>query len=200
MFMIVAVAATGLGTYNFSGAQTSEASSGTTSEGGSILGHVTLTATHDDGTVFAYVQTDNTVLDEGDACMMELIFGAADSGTYACTSPGNFDIIHIGTGGTLGLPAETLTVVPVTCGIGGADDDVDGTVAYTHAGSGAAGQVVVSAQFTDVNGLVDEAALSDNAACQSGNAIAYQTFTEINLGATDDLTVDWTITIDGSPA
>ena len=196
LFMIVAVVATGLGTYNIAPLSAEVSNSNIGDEAG-IFGHITLTATDENGEIFAFIQTDNTVLDEGDDCMIERVFGVKDSGTSNCSGAAAvFENLHIGSGGISGAPAETVTVAPVTCA--GGTQSVAGTLATTSASSGGASTVVITATFANVNANIDEAAVSDSTTCAAGNQLAYQTFTEIVLGASDSLTIDWTITIDGA--
>lgn len=42
-----------------------------------MLGHITLIAYDENGNVKDYVQTDNVILNEGDLCIIEDLFGAS---------------------------------------------------------------------------------------------------------------------------
>ena len=63
-----------------------------------LLGHISLVAYDENGNIKNYVQTDNVILDEGDDCIIEDLFGASGGcfATHGVADP--FDDIVIGTG------------------------------------------------------------------------------------------------------
>lgn len=157
-----------------------------------MTGHLKLTAYDENGNVKAYRQTDNIVLNKGDDCMAELIFD--NTGTDQCTQEQLFDVVHIGTGSDGSTSEGDAPPLPITC-----TTSINATTSAVTAASGTGGsQTLLTAAFNNVGANIDEAALKDSVACGGGNALAYQQFTEIPLGANDDLTVEWTITIDGN--
>ena len=154
-----------------------------------MLGHVTLTAVNEDGNIIAYRQTDNTVINSGDDCIAEDIFGVA---TACASTTANFDDIHIGT--------SSLTFNEASSFINGWHAVTGPTsVVLTSAANGVSGaSVTVTASFDNVNANIGEAALTNNPLSASADTLALQRFAGINLGATDDLTIEWTVTIDGN--
>lgn len=158
-----------------------------------MVGHITLTAHDEYGNIKQYIQTDNVVLNTADNCISEKIF-TLTSGT-GCTLADNYDFIHIGTGGDAGDEVETaVDPLPNTYN----DSAQASTIVLTNATSTGGATTVLTATFTDVGATIDEAAIRNALASGAGNPLAYQDFTDIVLGGTDDLTVEWTITIDGN--
>lgn len=167
--------------------QNNELSANTLKSTAGVLGHVTLTATDENGNVVAYRQTDNVIINGGDDCLIEDAFGAATN----CQNTTNvFDDVHIGTTqtsfteGTTGLTTWSKTTA--------------GTVGAATAATGSTGaQVTVTASFLDVSASIAEAALY-NSNLSSADVLALQSFSPISLGPTDDLTIQWTVAIDGN--
>ncbi|WP_179360912.1 hypothetical protein [Nitrosopumilus cobalaminigenes] len=153
-----------------------------------IMGHLTLTATNEDGEIIAYRQTDNVVINAGDDCLIDDTFGVTFSG---CTNPdGAFTTVHIGDSQS-GSPTETTTA------LGNIVTSTGGTVgSFVAAATDQGASVTVTADFLNVSASIDEAALMNGAANQ--DALAIQEFAAISLGENDDLTIEWTVTIDGS--
>lgn len=190
-----AILAIGIGTFGIS--NSFSASQPAALESGSFMtGHLTLTATDDAGNVIAYRQTDNAVLNRADNCISELIF-TLDTGKGCNTNASTYDRIHIGTGSNATTPSEAWTqlVLPITYHA----DVAATTVALTNATGTGGAQTLLTATFNNVNANIDEAAIRNGAGGSGvGDVLAYQQFTEIVLGATDDLTIEWTVTIDGN--
>jgi hypothetical protein len=72
------------------GTSISNSNGNTAEQNGLMEGHVTLTAKHSDGTVFAYIQTDNTVTNVGKTCVAAIAFGvnSTSSTCYGTTRIG----------------------------------------------------------------------------------------------------------------
>jgi len=189
--LLGAVIAIGLGAFFAYGLPLDRTASTLTSNA-YMTGHVTLTAYDENGNVKAYRQTDNIVVNKGDDCMADLIFQT--TGTDPCTQQQLFDVVHIGTGSD-GSTAETdVNPLPITC-----TTSLNATTSAVTAAAAAGGSsTLLTTAFLNVGANIDEAALKDSVGCGNGNPLAYQQFTEIPLGANDDLTVEWTITIDGN--
>lgn len=153
-----------------------------------MLGHVTLTAVNEEGNVIAYRQTDNVVINGGDNCLIEDAFGADTT----CQNTTNlFNQVHIGS-------AQTTFAENSGTALGSWVRATGGTAGSTVSASGLSGaSTTITAAFLDVSATVAEAALY-NGALSSTDVIALNSFTPIVLGATDDLTIAWTITIDGN--
>lgn len=176
-----------------------------TAESNTFLGHVTLTARDADGTIIAYRQSDNVIVNEGENCVAETIFqdnlGTSCSGAGTgvnTTGVGGFTIIRIGTGTEgAGAEAETDTDADIEGTVYGIQDTALGLTESTGTAAGSVATVVVDATFTAPGAAdYDESSLGDSFRdVADGNMFAHQTFATITLGASDDLTVEWTITI-----
>ena len=159
----------------------------TTSDDVKVLGHVEVVARNADGEIKAYRQTDNIIVTEGFECATELIFGAPQAG---CASPVFFDKIAVGTA-TAGAVIGDSDI-----GVQASNKRIDGTVAV----SGSTGAIVDATWLANTlkNGTgttaIVESGLFDAVGNGTGNMFARQTFTAINVGASDTLTVTWTIT------
>ena len=189
-----AILALGVGIFGISNSFSASESSALES-GSLITGHVTLTATDDAGNIVAYRQTDNAVLNRADNCISELIF-TLDTGNGCNTNASTYDRIHIGTGSNATTPSETWTqaTLPLTY-----TADAGATVVLTNATGTGGASSLLTATFLNVNEVIDEAAIRNGAGGSGvGDVLAYQQFPAITLGATDDLTVEWTVTIDGT--
>ena len=74
---------------------------------GLMMGHLTVEAHDEGGDLIAYRQTDNEVVDDGEQCILKMLFATTDStagrggytSTTACTGAltGAWDVIAIGT-------------------------------------------------------------------------------------------------------
>jgi len=154
-----------------------------------MLGHVTLTATNEDGSIIAYRQTDNVVINAGDNCLLEDTFGVATT-CFNTTNP--YDDIHIG--------EATAAFGEASTGLGTFHSTTAGTVGTPTLASGSNGaSVTVTADFVNVSAAIAEAALRNGPeTTTASDVLALQSFSAINLGPTDDLSIEWTVTIDGN--
>jgi len=154
-----------------------------------IVGHLTLTAYDDDGNVIAYRQTDNVVLDTGDDCISELIFAVTSS--LQCGGTTQFDRIYIGTGDSSGATEGSTALVTPNAQTGFA------SAAMSSADGGGGAATLITANFFNVGATIQEASIQESTTTTS-DALAIQTFSPIPLGGSDDLTIQWTVTIDGT--
>lgn len=189
-----AILALGVGIFGIS--NSFSASESSVLESGSLItGHVTLTATDDAGNIIAYRQTDNAVMNRADNCISELIF-TLDTGNGCNTNASTYDRIHIGTGSNITTPSEAWTqlTLPLTY-----NTDAGATVTLVNATGTGGAESTLSATFLNVGAAINEAAIRNGGGGTGvGDVLAYQQFTTITLGATDDLTVEWKVTIDGN--
>jgi len=160
----------------------------TTSDDVKVLGHVEVVARNADGEIKAYRQTDNLIVTNGFECAAQDLFGATQSG---CGSIGIFDKIGVGTATAAAILGDTdIGVLASNKRI-----DADGV-----ADSGQTGAVIDATWLANTlkNGTgttaIVESGLFDSITNSSGNMFARQTFTAINVGASDTLTVTWTVT------
>ena len=159
-----------------------------TADGGNILGHIQLVLTDTDGNIKAYRQTDNLIVTNGLESAAEKLFGA----DHTTTTPtiGTFNVVQVGIDSTapaaanenLGTPRSNkrLDSSVATSGQNGAVIDANWAAGRLHNGSGTT--------------AITESGVFDSVTNATGNMFARQTFTAINVGAADSLTVTWTIT------
>lgn len=164
-----------------------------------MLGHVTLTAYDENGNIKAYRQTDNFITNQFDDCLIEFAFPVTSGG--GCTGQAGtvnlFDTMAIGAAASPST-SESQTALGLYITSGGSATGFDSAVATTAGGSGAGSVLITSTFRPGIVVSVTEAALQDTTST-TGNAIeaAIQTFTAISLGASDTLTVQWTVNVDG---
>jgi len=170
--------------------QNNELTASTMKSSATMLGHITLTATDENGNIKAYRQTDNVITNRGDDCLVSDAFNVA-VGTCSSTALA-YDDVHIGT-------TQTVFGETSTAGLTAWKSTTAGSVGSIVAATGTSGaSVKVTASFLDVSASIAEAGLYNSASTVGTDFIALQSFTPIVLGATDDLTIEWTVTIDGS--
>ena len=154
-----------------------------------IVGHLTLTAYDDNGNVIAYRQTDNIVVNIGDDCISELIFPVTSGPVCSVTT--QFDRVHIGTGDSSGAIEGTTSLVAYNSETGFA------SATLTQASGIGGADTLITANFFNVGATIQEASIQETSATTS-STLAIQSFSAIPLGGADDLTIQWTVTIDGS--
>lgn len=166
-----------------------------TNDGAGILGHIEIVARDADGNIKAYRQTDNKVVTNGLESAVNELFGAGLFTTSDTTPTGAFDTIGVGIG-TTGADAanealETQRAGKLIDGTVVADGTSGAQIAVTFPASGSG-----SIQNTTGTIAITESGLFDSAlnASSASNMFARQTFTAINVGSSDTLTVTWTIT------
>lgn len=184
--MITAISISGIAALGFTMADFSEENQ--LKSTAAMMGHITLIAHDENGNIINYVQTDNVILNSADDCILKNLFNV-----QTCTSTDAlYDDIAIGTGNTGFTEGSTLSQLVWHSQTGG-------SVGAGTAASGASGaSTTVSATFNDVSATITEAALINNPDTANTDTLALQDFNDIILGPTDDLTVQWTVTIDGS--
>lgn len=188
----------GLSGISFGNAETS-----TTSESGSMLGHIILTVYDPNGNVKAYLQTDNRVIDQGEACALKRVFLVTASGSADCggTTTAEFNVIGLGTGGT--APADNDVSLQTETAATGLARLAASSVTITDDTTGIAGAIAtLTRAFTNGSGgsvTVSEAGLFNSTTISGDGMFARQTFTGIPVANADTLTVTWNITFDGVP-
>jgi hypothetical protein len=159
----------------------------TTTDDGKILGHIQLVLTGPDGQIKAYRQTDNLIVTSGLGAASDLLFGSTQ---VSGESAASFQKIGVGTG-TTGAAAGNTNLETQR-----SNKRLDTTV--TNSGSNGAVIDATWAANRLQNGsgtvAITEAGLFDNIANATGLMFARQTFSAINVGSSDSLTVTWTIT------
>ena len=187
MLAITVVAVSSTGAFAFVDNETQASANGVT-DGPTILGHIEVTVMDETGNIKEYRQTDNLVVTEGLKAFSERLFEA----NLWTLNSGEFKNIGVGTG-TTGAAAENTDLETQQGGKQLGTVSQDGTVgakiefAYPASGSG-------SLQNSTGTVAITEAILSDSIANATGNLFARQTFTAVNVGQSDSLTISWTIT------
>lgn len=177
-----------IATVNMAFVQNNEVSANSLKSVAGMVGHITLTATDEDGNISAYRQTDNVVINGGDNCLLADTFNVAN--TCGNTALG-FDTVHIGSNNAAFSETSTNLVTW--------EKQTGGSVTSSSTAVDASGaSVTVTAAFLDVDRTIAEAALMNTSDSAGGDVLALQNFSPIALGSTDDLTIEWTVTIDGN--
>ena len=163
-------------------------------QGPKALGHIELVLTDENGNVKAYRQTDNLVVNRGVYMTSDKLFGTSLVGGATSAA---FNNVGIGTGTTSATSGDTNVQTQLSNRKTGAVTSVTGssTGAQIQAFFGA-GKLKNGSGTT----AVTEAGLFDTFVNGTGNLYARQTFTAINAGSSDSLTVTWSITFADSDA
>lgn len=173
-----------------------------------ILGHVTAILTDSDGNIKAYRQTDNRIVDVGLDVLANQLFGNGSTTTTLAETAGTVKAMAIGTGGDTTTTAFTDTDITSQATItgcanktGAANDSLfnEGT---TGPDSTSVVNMVANVTFqgsAGCNGSIREAGLfTDITGTQDGVMFARQVFTDVSVGSSDSLTLNWDILFTGS--
>ena len=184
---------------------------------GLMMGHLTVEAHNEGGDLIAYRQTDNEVVDDGEQCILKMLFATTDStagrggytGGGACTGAltGAWDVIAIGTDNDNGsyatgqsaatvdalvlLGNETSTSVGLERGTATTKTWTNGTGATTT-------KMVLSKTFTSDSPrahAIGESGLFNSTTVDANGMLARQTFTDVSLSDGDSITITWTFTV-----
>jgi len=172
-----------------------------------MMGHITLTATDQDGNILSYIQTDNIIVNVGENCVAESIFDVSTGGADLCDGAGT----HASGNGVAEGGFRFIAIGNGSAGVGTeAEDDralnierfriTANTTAVTNStGTSAASMAVVTLTgiFTATGTpTIRESGIFDSILGDANdNMLARQTFGDIPLTAGDKLTVEWEITI-----
>jgi hypothetical protein len=193
------------GTFLATGLLNSQDTSGSTmAEQSGFLGHVTLVATHPDGTVFAYRQGDNSILNNGATCIGNLVFGAKNVTTgLAANCAGVFKYVAVGTNTTAtsvsarGSGIFLQELASTSRGDASATPINYGVTNSTNTGSAGAAHAVVAQNISiGSSGTVATVGLSDSATVNGGTLFARQQLgSTIAVNSGDTIKVTWSIDI-----
>ena len=172
---------------------------------GLMTGHLEIEAHRANGELFAYRQFDNAVVDDGEQCILKLLFatsaqGEAGRGEYtssgngACTGAltGAWDVIAIGTGTTAVSQADVVLETEV------AGDLIRGVATTKTWGNLTSGipQIVMSKTFTAGSTVaVTESGLFNSTTAAGSGMLARNVFTAVNLTDGDSITITWTFKV-----
>ena len=178
---------------------------------GLMTGHLEIEAHRANGELFAYRQFDNAVVDDGERCILKLLFatsgeGAAGRGQYASTSgagsggctgalTGAWDIIAIGTG--TGGPAETDVKLTTEITANGGERGMATEKTWSNS-TGGIPQIILKKTFTNTSsdiGGVTESGLFNSTTVNGSGMLARNTFDAVNLTVGDSITITWTFKV-----
>ncbi len=176
-----------------------------------MMGHITLTATDQDGNILSYIQTDNLIVNVGENCVAESIFNVTTANAFLCDGAG----AHIGGNGVadggftfIAIGTNNTAVATTDQALGNSTSEVSRIKANstsivdstgTQAGGNSKAVVTLTGIFTATGTpTITESGIFDKAMAADENMLARQTFTGIPLTVGDKLTVEWEITIGSS--
>ena len=172
---------------------------------GLMTGHLEIVAHHPNGELYAYRQFDNAVVDDGEQCILKMLFATTDgtagrggyTGTTACTGvlTGAWDVIAIGTGG--GGPAETDVKLTTESTTNGGERGVATTKTWGNLTAGIP-QIVMSKTFTSAGGAigaVTESGLFNSTTVAGSGMLARNIFSAVTLADGDSITITWTFKV-----
>ena len=179
---------------------------------GMLIGHVAIEGRHADGELFAYRQLDNAVVDDGEQCILKMLFATSktqagrgehtSAGTGACTGSltGAWDVIAIGTctdcqGGGADAPVDTDVVLKTESTANGGQRGFMESKIWTN---GTFPQVVMSKTFTASGGnigAVTESGLFNSTTVNGSGMLARNSFAAVTINSGDSITITWTFKI-----
>jgi len=173
---------------------------------GLMMGHLVVEAHNEAGELVAYRQSDNEVVDDGEQCILRLLFqedGAngqgSTAGTSSCTGAmnGAWDTIAIGTGTTAAADTQVLLVNETSSSNGLNRADAT-TKTWTNGTGSTTTKLVLSKTFTNESPrahTIAESGLFNSTSNDANGMLARQTFTGVALSNGDSITITWTFTV-----
>ena len=185
---------------------------------GMLIGHVAIEGRHADGELFAYRQLDNAVVDDGEQCILKLLFattGQSNAGRGEYTSLGNgactgaltgaWHVIGIGTTTTaaddvdIKLGNETSGILSnYTDGVEGLERGVATTKTWTNGSGSTETKIALSKTFTNLSGVthtIAESGLFNSTTVAGSGMLAHKEFTGVALATNDSITITWTFIV-----
>ena len=182
---------------------------------GLMMGHLVVEAHNEAGELVAYRQTDNEVVDDGEQCILKMLFatsGQTQAGrgeytsTTACTGAltNAWDVIAIGTGSTTAADTQVLLVNETgkgtnnASGMPGLERGTATTKTWTNGTGSTTTKIVLSKTFTNDStnsATIAESGLFNSTSNDTNGMLARQTFTGVALSNGDSITITWTFTV-----
>ena len=188
---------------------------------GMLIGHLEIEAHHADGELFAYRQVDNAVVDDGEQCILKMLFatseGTTGRGNYASSTnayagcsgalTGAWNVIAIGTDAT--TPVDTDVVLGTEINMAGAPRAIALTKVWVNGSSTAAedaAPVGMTQALTSVTlsntftagadfGAVAESGLFNSTTFNTNGMLARNTFPAVTINNGDSITITWTFNV-----
>ena len=172
-----------------------------------MTGHLEIEAHRPNGELFAYRQFDNAVVDDGEQCILKLLFATTSNvansdgrGEYTSTGAGActgsltdaWDVIAIGTGNT------AVNQVDVKLGTESTGALARGVATEKTWGNltGGIPQIVMKKTFTaDGTAAITESGLFNSTTVNGSGMLARNVFTAGNLTDGDSITITWTFKV-----
>ena len=183
---------------------------------GMMTGHLEIEARNADGEIIAYRQSDNEVVDDGEQCILKMLFatnGSFGRGEYtsigagACTGSltGAWDVISIGTTATgandvnVKLGNDTSGILAnYTDGVEGLERGVATTKTWSNGTGTDKTQIVMSKTFTNLSAnthTIAESGLFNSTTVAGSGMLAHKAFTGVALATSDSITITWTFIV-----
>jgi hypothetical protein len=181
---------------------------------GMLIGHVAIEGRHADGELFAYRQLDNAVVNDGEQCILKMLFesqsigaagrgGATTFGSGACTGvlQGAWDVIAIGkctdcqAPSGADKPVDTDVLLKTEVVNNGGERGLATSKVWTN---GTFPQIVMSRTFTadggDI-GAVTESGLFNATGANANGMLARNSFAAVTINDGDSITITWTFKV-----
>ena len=160
------------------------------------------------GELVAYRQSDNEVVDDGEQCILKMLFGTTGSSqagrgeyttTGSCTGAltGAWDNIAIGTTTTSAADTQVL-LGNETSSSDGLERGTATTKTWTNGTGSTTTKIVLSKTFTNDSPrahTIAESGLFNSTTVDANGMLARQTFTGVALSNGDSITITWTFTV-----
>ena len=182
---------------------------------GLMMGHLTIEAHDEAGNLIAYRASDNEVVDDGEQCILKMLFGTTGSSqagrgeyttTGACTGAltGAWDVIGIGTTATAAADTNVILGNDTTkgtnnaSGMPGLDRGVATTKTWTNGTGSTTTKIELSKTFTNLstnNAVIAESGLFNSTTVAGSGMLAHKAFSAVTLTTNDSITITWTFTV-----
>ena len=156
-----------------------------TSEKALLKGHIKIELFDENGKLKEIIEKDNTFMATGDAHVADQLDVSPSEAVMGYMS--------VGTGGTAFTTSSTTLNSELD------RNALDGSYPEQQA-AGADNDVVYKASWAagDGTGALTEAGIFNSSVSDAGSMLAASTFSVINKGASDTLTITWTVTVGAS--
>ncbi len=218
--LIAAISAVSIGAIALNGFTVPLAIASVSPESGTMMGHVEYVLRDSNGNIKTYVQSDNSVVDIGDNCVMSYAFNPSEGDSDFCDATTNgFRFIGIGNAtATTTSEATTLTNQAPTVATSTNDGlmamRTDSALVFTNSTDGGTVVIATESPFTFSTsssttnattvlsaGLFDATCTATAGICTAyaspQNMFSVQTIS-VAVGDGDSLSVTWTITVGNS--
>ena len=172
---------------------------------GLMTGHLEIEARHMNGELFDYRQLDNIIVNDGEQCILKMLFsnGTSGAGRGATTTAGAGACT-----GALTNPWSVIAIGTCTSCAPNGNNVVLGTEVITNGGqrvyaseatwTNATSQIVLKNTFTAAGGnigAVTESGLFNSTTANKNGMLARTTFDPVTINTGDSITITWTFTV-----